>query len=154
MKWIAKLIKEKEKNEKKKKERKKEKTMEYCTPRNLFIILSVAMTMVVVLNTGECGATSSAFSLESVGNETTTTCVGGGDECLIAEQDMDLEFQMPSEISRRVLAGAGKITPGRLNANNVGLCGKPGQKACAGQKNSGRYIPPNCGGQYERSCQK
>ncbi|PON73658.1 hypothetical protein TorRG33x02_249160 [Trema orientale] len=122
-------------------------------PRNLFITaLSVVMTSVIVLNaTGQCGA-SGTMPLKSFGNASTRSICddGHGEECLIAQLEVDLEFQMPSETSRRVLDGIKSIYKG-LDPKRNGGCGVGNQASCSGKKTLSSYLHPLCG-KYDRSC--
>ncbi|GMN23931.1 hypothetical protein TIFTF001_033086 [Ficus carica] len=128
--------------------------MKSFVPGHLLTKLSVVMTMVILLQyTSQCKASDHTISLKSIGNGTTTAtgsiCVGRSvDECLIAEQDLDLELEMPSEISRRALASANYNTQCKLNPKCRGICGSTGG-SCAGQKGK-KYIG-KCNS-YNRNC--
>ncbi|GMN73567.1 hypothetical protein TIFTF001_053046 [Ficus carica] len=123
--------------------------MELFMRRQIFITVAAVVTTVIALHTSyQCGATTDTASLKSVGNSTASICVGSAGECLVAQQDPDLEFQMPSENSRRILAGAGGTTSCAQNPKCAGGCGSTGS-TCTGL--AGTKYRNNCG-QYNRNC--
>ncbi|KAB2632289.1 hypothetical protein D8674_028536 [Pyrus ussuriensis x Pyrus communis] len=105
---------------------------------------------------------------QSVNNATTTDtsspsstwCDDGGlndPSCLIARagmlDDVDVEFMMDSEISRRILAGANPgLTRISLNRGQAASCDRKGFRPCHPKSNR-NPPPPRCDRtRYNRQC--
>lgn len=113
--------------------------------RDLSLTLSV-MAIAIILSTSHSGLGASGYSTAPTSNGTDTSICLDEFCQLLAHRDVELEFQMPSEITRRFLGSQPYVTPGTsINnkpAGNV-LCRK---SSCAPAKNPpGKYINPNCG---------
>ncbi|EXC18640.1 hypothetical protein L484_001103 [Morus notabilis] len=81
-----------------------------------------AMAVMTILKPCCCEA-SGTISLQSINGSTSTTSMvcdsRRKEECLIGPLDDELQFQMPSEISRRILAPQNKLTPKAQNPGRV-----------------------------------
>lgn len=110
------------------------------------ILLVLITTMAVILLEPSCCGASGTISPKSINATGTTSmiCESNMEECLIAGLDEELEFQMPSEISRRIVA----IDNSRLT-QKVSFNG--GQTACG---RNGKYRPcgPNANNKKQETC--
>ena len=110
------------------------------------------MAIAIILSTSHSGLGASGYSTAPTSNGTdTSVCL---DEfCqLLAHRDVELEFQMPSEITRRFL-GYSSARPSYSALNRDKPAGDfKCRPKCAPGKNKGSYLKkPHCG-QYERGC--
>ncbi|KAM6572975.1 hypothetical protein CsatA_017055 [Cannabis sativa] len=121
---------------------KKSNMKAYSRSRNLFFTAVLWVVMIVLRTSCQCGA-SDTISVNIHNTTTTITSVCHGKECLIALQDMDLELQMPSEISRRVLAKQNHRIVYRVG-DAIKICGIQGKK-CAANPSGTKYIKDNSG---------
>uniref|UniRef100_A0A803RB96 Uncharacterized protein n=1 Tax=Cannabis sativa TaxID=3483 RepID=A0A803RB96_CANSA len=124
--------------------KKKSNMKAYSRSRNLFFT-ALWVVMIVLRTSCQCGA-SDTISVNIHNTTTTITSVCSGKECLIAQQDVDLELQMPSEITRRVLAKQNNpITYAISDPNNPNrVCGFKGSQ-CTGDPSGSKYIKDNIG---------
>lgn len=95
---------------------------------SLTLSLMTAMAVMTILKPSCCEA-SGTISLQSTNGSTSTTSMvcdsRRKEECLIGPLDDDLEFQMPSEISHRILAQPLKFSQRSLNRGRV--CDRKGR---------------------------
>ena len=102
-------------------------------------ILVMVLMVGIVLNTCNNGVT--AIVSPNI-NSTSNT---------IADQDVDLEFQMDSEINRRVLQTSINFqTAGTSNPNQAALCGRERYRSCTGSPSPGP-VKDSCS-TYKRNC--
>lgn len=118
-------------------------------------VVLVVMILLVVVNLSYCVISSdtSLMSVESQSNTSTSTNRNKMDkESLIGYDEEELEYQMDSEINRRILAGTNMYVT--FMSNNFGptSCGNKRSigKSCVGPVNNQKT---NCGKDvYNRAC--
>ncbi|PON33549.1 hypothetical protein PanWU01x14_351880 [Parasponia andersonii] len=108
--------------------------------RGLFKMLLLMMTIMVILLSN----TSNYYSYAS------GTVSPSVNSTAIAYQDLEMEFLMDSETSRRVLAPIRFQTAGTSNPNNAALCGRGRYRSCTGNPSKGP-VKDNCA-TYKRNC--
>ncbi|PON33544.1 hypothetical protein PanWU01x14_351830 [Parasponia andersonii] len=122
-------------------------------PTKLRDLLSSITILVIILNCESfthCEASEGIVPSKSNGTYSTRPELP-----IIADQDFELEFQMPSEISRRILVKM--LSPGTAPTRFPGKpapvnCDRgPGTPSCTTVKNDGYLKQPGCH-KYNREC--
>ncbi|KAL0549220.1 hypothetical protein IC582_013701 [Cucumis melo] len=105
------------------------------------MIPAAVVTMILLLNIpSSCEALTTFEPLLS--NHTSY-----GEQLMVGEEDMDMEFIMESHISRILASSQNFQTTSTVDANKAsgGGCGRPPRyDSCLGQKRN-NPPPPNCG---------
>lgn len=114
-------------------------------------LLSSLTLLVIILNYTSythCVASEGTIAVKINGNNSTRL-----DQLLIANQDLELEFQMPSEITQRVLQSPIQFKTSRSsNPASTYACDRPNTPPCGPQRNKRYTIPPNCNNYYRGAC--
>ncbi|GMN68623.1 hypothetical protein TIFTF001_037676 [Ficus carica] len=101
------------------------------------------MTAVLIglMDTSKCKASSGTILWRS-----------NGTNIIAYQEDPEMEFQMESETSRRILAQQIFVTSGALRPDQASNCGQPRNRPyrCGGRASGSK--PRNCKDIYDRGC--
>ncbi|XWS47475.1 hypothetical protein CRYUN_Cryun14cG0155300 [Craigia yunnanensis] len=119
---------------------------------------SILVVMIIMLlSTDQHFAADAVQKNKSISNQ----CSSSNKECRqILSNDVEMEFLMDSEASKRVFEANALTFPGSKhptvragNPVNSAFCERKTGKSCLPDSNSGRKIPPNCSpSSYNKDC--